>query len=171
MHLSKKGDACIGKLNLWNSSKKCGKPREWYGFHLGYWLEVSALKRVLQDQAFRIWATWSKLFPGKKWQKLTIITVHCGRKWLKKKKNSKHEAMDLVTACWRKITGEKERNAFQSTRLLRTFFLSIAESKNTQKHTSVWMEPATSPHKHIILKDLVGSLLQNALMFSVYFHQ
>lgn len=29
-----------------------------------------------------------------------------------KKKNSKHEAMDLVTACWRKITGEKERNAF-----------------------------------------------------------
>lgn len=54
MHLSKKGDACTGKLNLWNLSRKCGKPRERYGFHLGYRLEASALKCVLQDQAVEI---------------------------------------------------------------------------------------------------------------------
>lgn len=50
MYLSKKGDVCVGKPNLWNS-KKCGKPREWCGFHLGYQLEVSALEHVLQVQA------------------------------------------------------------------------------------------------------------------------
>jgi len=51
MHLSKKGDVCVGKLNLWNSRKWCGKPREWCGFRLGYQLEVSALEHVLWDQA------------------------------------------------------------------------------------------------------------------------
>lgn len=54
MHLSKKGDVCVGKLDLRNSGKKCGKPREQCGFHLGYQLEVSALERVLRDQAVEI---------------------------------------------------------------------------------------------------------------------
>lgn len=45
MHLSKKGEVSAGKLKLWNSKDKCGKPREWFGFQLGCQLEAAALEQ------------------------------------------------------------------------------------------------------------------------------
>lgn len=45
LHLPKKGEVSAGKLNLWNSKAKCGKPREWFGFQLGYQLEAAALEQ------------------------------------------------------------------------------------------------------------------------------